>query len=242
MKDVITEDIDYARASETLKNYLGLKGSPVAVKLAKSRDELPEDMDEIGEEMRHCQMVLKARNEGDIFYASAKRHLCMGGAWALGLRDLTESLKSGEFYYKLGKFNSWASSLRTMQQVPHTHLPGELGAPIFATAYAPLEKTPFDPHSIVIFGQPRMMLKLAQSILYKKGGRLNFSMAGIQSVCADTVALPYMTGNANFSMGCDGSRKFSGIPDDEMVMGFPAEMLPDIAEAVQTVTGAPGSV
>lgn len=242
MKDVITEDIDYAKASEILKKYLGLSGSPVAVKLAKSPDELPEGIEEIGEEMRHCQMVLKARNEGDIFYATAKRHLCMGGAWAIGLRELTGSLKSGEFYYKLGKFGSWASSLRTMQQVPHVHLPGELAPPTHATVYAPLEKTPFDPHVIVIFGQPRMMLKLAQALLYRTGGRLNFSMAGIQSVCADTVALPYMTGAANFSMGCDGSRKFSGIPDDEMVMGFPAEMLTEVADAVQTVTGAPGSV
>lgn len=242
MKDVITEDIDYAQAAETLKTYLGLRGSPVAVKLAKSAEEIPDGIEEVGEEMRHCQMVLKARHEGDIFYATVKQHLCMGGAWALGLRDLTDSLKSGEFYYKLGKFNSWASSLRTMQKVPFAHLPGDLNPPTHATVYAPLENTPFDPHAVVIFGQPRMMLKLAQAMLYKRGGRLNFSMAGIQSVCADTVALPYMTGEPNFSMGCDGSRKFSGIPDDEMVMGFPAEMLPEVAEAVQTVTGAPGSV
>lgn len=242
MKDVISEDIDYAEASDTLKTYLGLEGSPVAVKLAKSPEELPEGIKEISEEMRHCQMVLKARHEGDIFYATVKQHLCMGGAWALGLRELTPSLKSGEFYYKLGKFGSWASSLRTMQQVPFVHLPGELAPPTHATVYAPLEKTPFDPHVVVIFAQPRMMLKLAQSIMYRKGGRLNFSMAGIQSVCADTVALPYMTGAANFSMGCDGSRKFSGIPDEEMVMGIPAEMLSEVVDAVQVVTGAPGSV
>jgi len=71
---------------------------------------------------------------------------------------------------------------------------------------------------------------------------LTMSGAGIQSVCADSVALPYMTDAANFSMGCDSSRKFSGIPDDEMVMGFPAEMLPEMVDAIQVVTGAPGSV
>jgi uncharacterized protein (DUF169 family) len=66
-------------------------------------------------------------------------------------------------------------------------------------------------------------------------------MAGIQSVCSDATAQPYLTGTANFSLGCDGSRKFSGIADEEMVMGFPVELLPEIGEAIRVVTAAPGS-
>lgn len=50
-----------------------------------------------------------------------------------------------------------------------------------------------------------------------------------------------MTGKVNFSLGCDGSRKFSGIKDELMVMGIPGELLADIAEAVPIVTGAAGS-
>jgi uncharacterized protein (DUF169 family) len=38
-----------------------------------------------------------------------------------------------------------------------------------------------------------------------------------------------------------GSRKFSGIVDDEMVMGFLAETLPEIGGALKIVVGAPGS-
>jgi uncharacterized protein (DUF169 family) len=66
-------------------------------------------------------------------------------------------------------------------------------------------------------------------------------MSGIQSVCSDATAQPYLTGGANFSLGCDGSRKFSGIADDEMVMGIPAELLPELSEAIRVVTAAPGS-
>ena len=36
-------------------------------------------------------------------------------------------------------------------------------------------------------------------------------------------------------------RKFSGIADDEMVMDFPTEMLPEIVGALKIVVGAPGS-
>jgi uncharacterized protein (DUF169 family) len=51
-----------------------------------------------------------------------------------------------------------------------------------------------------------------------------------------------MTGKPNVSLGCNGSRKFSGIADDKMVIEMPAVLLPEITEALKTVTGAPGSV
>ena len=102
-------------------------------------------------------------------------------------------------------------------------------------------RRPFTPQVIVIVTTPRNMLKLAQSSLFRLGGRIHAEFSGIQSVCADATAQTYLTGQANFSLGCDGSRRFSGIGDDEMVMGFPAEMLPEIIAALSIVIGAAGS-
>jgi uncharacterized protein (DUF169 family) len=237
MQDQMKTELPYAEIAETLKTYLGLSGSPVALKLAKSKEEIPEGLQEIGETVRHCQMVNIARKEGKIFFATADKHQCMGGGWALGLKEMTPSLRSGEFYFKLGKFESWAACKRTIDQIPH------LGTrETYATVYAPLEKTPFSPHVVLIVAGPRAMLKLGQSVLYRLGGRIQTSMAGIQSVCSDATAFPYLSGKANFSLGCDGSRRFSGIDDSEMVMGIPGELLPEVTEALKTVTGAPGSV
>jgi uncharacterized protein (DUF169 family) len=50
-----------------------------------------------------------------------------------------------------------------------------------------------------------------------------------------------MNGHINFSLGCDGSRKFSGIDDGEMVVGIPAELLPEIIDALRIVAAAPGT-
>jgi len=181
-------------------------------------------------------MVSLARNEGRIFYSTADKQECNGGAFALGLKDRSPTIKTGDFYFKLGKFESRAASKRTIDCIPHLPI-GET----YATMYAPLEKTPFTPQVILIITNPWAMLKLAQSSLFRLGGRMHAAFAGIQSVCSDSVAQTYLTGKPNFSLGCDGSRKFSGISDDEMVMGFPAEMLPEIVEAVKIITQAPGS-
>jgi uncharacterized protein (DUF169 family) len=228
--------VNYAEASETLKKVLDLKGSPVAIKFATSKDEIPAGMEELDKTIRHCSMVNLTRNEGKIFYATAGKHECNGGAWALGLKEITPTLKTGDFYFKLGKYDSAAACKRTIDRVPHL-----VSGDTYATLYAPLEKTPFTPHVIMIVTTPRNMLKLAQSTLFRLGGRVHAEFSGIQSVCSDATAQTYLTGRANFSLGCDGSRKFSGIADDEMVMGFPAEMLPEITAALKIVVGAAGS-
>lgn len=43
-------------------------------------------------------MVNLAKNEGKIFYATSKKHEFNGGGWALGLREITPTLKTGDFY------------------------------------------------------------------------------------------------------------------------------------------------
>jgi uncharacterized protein (DUF169 family) len=228
--------MDYAGSSEILRTSLKMKGSPVALAFATTKDEIPPGMPELDKTIRHCMMVSLARNEGRIFYSTADKHECNGGAWALGLKELTPTLKTGQFYFKLGKFASRPACERTMKGIPHLGM-----GDTYATMYAPLEKTPFTPDIILIITNPWAMLKLAQSSLFRLGGRAHAEFSGIQSVCSDAVAQTYLTGKPNFSLGCDGSRKFSGIADDEMVMGFPAEMLPEITDAVKIITQAPGS-
>jgi len=236
MEETMKTKIDYPAASELLKKSLGLESSPVAIKLASGAAEIPEGMQKIEKTVRHCQMVHLARSEGRVFYATVENHECMGGAWALGLRELSESLKTGQFYFKLGKFESWASCKRTIDRIPHIE-----SKATYATLYAPLEKTPFAPHVVLIVAPPRAMLKLAQSTLYRLGGRITAEFSGIQSVCSEATTQTYLTGRPNFSIGCDGSRRLSGIGDGEMVMGFPGEMIPEFMQALPVVIGAPGS-
>jgi uncharacterized protein (DUF169 family) len=72
--------VNYAEASETLKKVLGLKGSPVAIKFAMGKDEIPAGIEELDKTIRHCSMVNLARNEWKIFYAHSGKHECNGGA------------------------------------------------------------------------------------------------------------------------------------------------------------------
>lgn len=230
----MTEDSNYAKISKLFQETLELNGSPVAVKVVTSLEMIPSSMQEIGDTVRHCRMISLARH-GEVFYATEDKQQCKGGAWALGLREKGESLRTGEHYFHLGRFSSIGASRRTVSLVP------ALSQDNVAVLYAPLEKAEFVPDAVVIFAKPAAMLKFAQTVLYRLGGRLYPEFSGIQSVCSDATAYVILNGKANFSLGCDGSRKFSGIADEEMVAGIPGEILSELADGMQTVVNARGS-
>lgn len=219
----------YEEQSSKLKALLGLKGSPVAVKLATSMSEIPAGVPELKEKVRHCEMVQKAR-AGDVFYATKEQHACAGGAGALGVVETPEKIKTGEFYFGLGRFKTLEAAKKTMDAVPRT------GKHFVASIYAPLEKSTFKPDVVVIIGNPKQLLKIAQANIYEKGGRNNAGFAGIQSLCGDAVAYVYNTGEANSTFGCDGSRKYAKIGDDELIVGIPAAKLESLVDALEKIS------
>jgi uncharacterized protein (DUF169 family) len=53
--------MSYEKIGQELQDLLGLKGSPVAVKLAKTQADVPEGYSKVPEKSRHCQFVQDAR-------------------------------------------------------------------------------------------------------------------------------------------------------------------------------------
>lgn len=216
----------YEELSSKLKSVLGLKGSPVAVKLARTKEDVPNGVLEANEKLRHCEFVQKARN-GEMFYATKDRHACAGGAGALGIGETPEKVLNGEFYYGLGDFGSTGAAKRTTGSITR------MDDDYFATVYAPLENASFKADVVVVIATPKQMLKIAKANIHALGGRNYADFSGIQSVCADAVAEVYMTGAVNFTLGCNGSRKYAKIADEEMIVGIPAEKLQMLVDAVE---------
>jgi uncharacterized protein (DUF169 family) len=218
--------LDYNALSDKLTSVLALKGSPVAVKLIRTESGIPEGLNHTNEVLRHCEMVQKARG-GSKFYATVEQHACKGGAGMLGIIEIPESIKSGEFYHKLGRFSSVEHAAETMQAVPGVDFK------TYATAYAPLGETPFEPDVVVLVVNPRQAMMIAQANVYELHSRNTADFSGIQSLCGDAVAAPLMRDSINFTLGCSGSRKYAKVSEDELIVGIPMTILPKLADALQ---------
>jgi len=218
----------YDIVSEKIKNALDLEKSPVAIKFALSEKDIPEGIEKMSENVRHCEMVQKAA-KGETFYATKDEQKCKGGASALGLMEMPEKIKKGEFYYELGRFSSIGSAKRTMDAIPI------IDNMMHALIYAPLDDAKFHPDIIVILCKPAQAMKLSQALVYTLGGRVESDFAGIQSVCGDAVAGPFMRKTANITLGCSGSRKFAGIEDEEVIVGLTGENIGCVVNALESL-------
>ncbi|WP_094227941.1 DUF169 domain-containing protein [Methanolobus psychrotolerans] len=220
------------RLGKELIDILQINTSPVAVHLVKTDEEIPAGINHIGETTRHCQMVDNVRRLGTQFYSFLDDQMCKGGAAVMGLTEMSPKLKSGEVYYNLNHFSSLDSAKSTMGRVPMVEANS-----IKAVVYSPLEKVTFKPDVILIIATPKQVMELSQALLHKSGGRVNAGFAGKQSVCADGVAYPYLTGEAGVTIGCSGSRKYTEIQDEEMILSIPVDMLPAMVESAKSMFG-----
>ena len=201
---------------------------PVAMKLIKSEDEVPEGFNLIDEKVRHCEMVRKA-SLGEKFYSTAEEQMCLGGAGAIGLMEMPEKLANGEKYYSLGRFKDLetAKSLTSKLSIVEDKHWGML--------YAPLDEADFKADVIQIITEPVGGMKLAQSIVYASGEKINPNFAGIQSLCGDAFANPYIEKGVNFTLGCDGSRKAADVKDNEMAIGISADKIDEVISGLESI-------
>ena len=210
---------------------LKLKTSPVAVKLIPTGGEIPEGVKQVGETMRHCQMIDHVRKTGEEFYSLGEDQMCKGGSASMGLGTMPAKVGSGEFYYKgLKHFSNINSARRTVENAPM--LPSNSTRAIL---YSPLEKTSFEPDVVVVICNPKQIMLLTQAFMYKSGGRLEVSFAGKQSICSDGVVQAYRDGKIGITVGCSGSRAYTEIADEEMIMGIPVERLPELIADLKAI-------
>ena len=206
-----------------LRELLQLEGHPVAVKLipAGQADEVVGKFNKLDHLMRHCQITDHIRRSGETFYTTIEEQQCKGGAAALGLTQLPEKVKTGEFYCDgLKQFEDVPAAKNTIDQV--TFLEPFTSS---AVVYGPLDDLKFDPDVIIFICKPKQAMLLTQGFLFKEGGRIHSEFSGKQSVCSDAVAQVLTLDRPNLTIGCSGSRSYAKIMDEELLFSMPVKDL-----------------
>ena len=106
-----------AERAAQLKKYLGDEVEPVAVQLVLEGQEVPEGVKVLEKPLFYCAM-LKLAMQGSAFYAPESKHACPRGAARLGLRDVPDFEKTGDFYVSKSSAASRRSALRFVEEAP----------------------------------------------------------------------------------------------------------------------------
>ena len=218
----------YAEWHKTLKEVLGLRWNPVAIKLIPQGEPLP-DVRMPRVKLRHCQSLMMARR-GISLLMPPQCHACPDGTHILGLTEIPPKLESGELYLLFKKLDSIEAAQRMIAERPR--LPERS---MRATLVTPLEDAVMTPDVVAIIAQPEQMMWLTMASSFYTGHRSSFHISGYNAQCVETTLMPFTTGQFNMSLGCYGCRASSDISDDLMFMGIPVAQMPEIIRGVKSL-------
>lgn len=182
--------MSYKELSDKIIEFLEIEKEPVAIKVYDKEEDAKSELPKYEGQAKHCQLVSNTSINRESYYATVEEINCPNGQLALGLID---------------------KSVDVLPQLPPVKA---------AIGYAPLSDVEFTPDVIIIYAMPSQAYKIAQLFKTKLKRRFEANFNGTASLCADAVAYPYNTGKSNMTLGCMGSRKFSDINDEEMVIAL----------------------
>lgn len=97
---------------------------------------------------------------------------------------------------------------------------------------APLHRTAFEPHLVLIYGNSAQVMRLVTARLWSTGGRLNSSFSG-RIDCADAVIATMKGDECQVILPCYGDRVFGQAGDDEMAFTIPASKFEVLVEGLE---------
>jgi uncharacterized protein (DUF169 family)/NAD-dependent dihydropyrimidine dehydrogenase PreA subunit len=216
--------------SQSLQQILGLRWSPVALRMRTPGEEIPQELMEPPLPLRHCQSIIVARR-GNCLYMPPRKHACPDGSGILGLVKMSPKLQSGELYLLFKKLPDLACAQKMIASRPQFPAGTYTG-----TMLAPLEKAVFEPDIVIFTIWPEQAMWLCCASTYATGTRQVFHTSGYNAACADLTVNVMKTGSMNISFGCYGARASSEMDDFELFVSVPYAQLPKLVESLQKLS------
>jgi len=230
--------VDYHDLNDTLHRRLRLQTTPVAVKLARSADEMPRKARQphraLGVRITICQAFGMARRYGWSLALSAEDVACTPAALCYGFlrppADMPNPADAiAEAFLSTGYVVDREAQLRELASFA-TRPPGE----VYAVLVAPLPaaKTPFEPDVVLVYANPAQLVRLVMAAVYPTGERVRGEFAGIGGSCLDGVLGTLRDERPRVILPGAGDRIFSGTQDDELIFAVPGSQLAAITDAL----------
>jgi uncharacterized protein (DUF169 family) len=221
---------DLTKFQDTLVKHVRLGNFPVAVKMVKQGEPLPERVKRPAQDMQitvaTCQTIAMARRYGWVLAIGDEDISCPLTAVAFGFR------RPSEFYVKgqacAGMYTETEEAGRHSEERVEKFSFGEYQYILVA----PLHRAVFDPEVIIVYANPAQILRLLTAALWKSGGRLTSSFGG-RIDCAEEIIVPLRSEKCEVILPCYGDRIFAQTQDHEMAFSIPTSRVGEIIDGLE---------
>ena len=226
--------VSYAVEADRLNNLLRLSTYPVAVKyLVKFDEESEWELVEAGfykpgTPLNICQFVGLARHHSRSVLATSDNLACKIGALVEGFHPFDAEMSDGRIAIQDGARKDEVLCREMFRTLPRI----EAGS-IKAIAFAPLGNMSLELDQVIFYGNPLETLRIIQAYLWGNSARLEVSTCGKYGVCAEGMAISYVTQKPSVGFPCRGERASSIVQDDELFLCLPGTFLGGVIEGLE---------
>jgi uncharacterized protein (DUF169 family) len=222
--------LDLQELHNVLQEYLRPQHFPMAVKMARSPEDIPPRMrhpsKDMGFQSAICQGMSMARRYGWALALTKEDLSCPLAKVVFGFEKeipyYTEGFACAEMYTE-----SEAAGAVTEAQQPKF----PYGA-YHAILVAPLTRAEFEPDVVVVYGNSAQVMRLVTAALYRRGGRITSSFSG-RIDCADIVIQTMQAQDCQVILPCYGDRIFAQTEDTEMAFTIPQRRIAEVVAGLK---------
>ena len=221
---------DLAKFQDALTRHVRLGSFPVAVRMVKPGETLPEMVKRPAQDLQitvaTCQAIAMARRYGWVLAIGEEDISCPLTAVAFGFR------RPSEFYVKgqacAGMYTETEEAGMLSEEQVEKFSFGEYQYILVA----PFHRTVFEPEVLIIYASPAQVLRLLTAALWKSGGRLTSSFGG-RIDCAEEIIVPRRSEKCELILPCYGDRIFAQTQDHEMAFSIPISRVEEIIDGLE---------
>ena len=135
---------------------------------------------------------------------------CLSAARAFGMVDPPQDWLSGRSYAQKGMYRNLGTAKKVVNNTTCVHQKA------YGIEVMPVELFEEEPHVVILATTPYNMMRLVQGYTYMFGTYSNYKIIGNQALCSE----------------CSGTRYMAGWGKDEMGMGIPYHLFPQMVEGL----------
>ena len=217
---------------EELERRLRLQSFPLAIKLLKSEENIPEGakrpLRDLGYHLLLCQGFAMSRREEEVVVMLKEDMWCFEPVVGYGIAEPPQAFLEGH-----NRFPKDVMTLEAGANYAHEFPRLELGRCI-GVASAPLTTTPFEPDVVMLYCNPTQLSLILLGKECKDGFSLKCSLSS-HAACVYGVVPSIQSGEFHVAVPCRGDRGVALAGDDEMVFTAPLEKLEDLMMGLRYV-------
>jgi uncharacterized protein (DUF169 family) len=219
---------DLKELNQALNNFIRPLTFPVAIKMLKSEEEIPErtrrPFQQMGKKIAICQGIGMSRKYGWTVAMGKEDMQCSLGAAPFGFFENINFFNEGNL--AAGMFTPSKEIGKKQEDIVDRYDYGTYSHILVAA----ISRAAFEPDVIMIYGNPAQIMRLIQGVLYNQGGAVHSSAMG-RLGCAGIITA-IKNDECRYLVPGNGDRIFGMTQDYEMAFLLPLSKVDGLLEGL----------